>query len=180
MSIEKENLLLERISRKRDIGAFDAVFTQWYQVLVVYACNFVDMADAENVVQDVMTYLWENARYIRLQTSLRAYLKKSVKNRCLNLVNRGMVREKVVSAIGISVIDVVQELQPYSMDELARQLHQALAQLPEAQRKAFEYSRFKGLTYNEIAVRTGVSEKTVEYRISHAIGKLRVLLKDYK
>lgn len=40
-------------------------------------------------------------------------------------------------------------------------------------------NRFDNLTYNEIAERTGVSPKTVAYRISQALKILRVELKDY-
>ena len=46
-------------------------------------------------------------------------------------------------------------------------------------RKAFEMNRFEEMTYNEIAERTGVSPKTIAYRISQALKILRTELKDY-
>ena len=46
-------------------------------------------------------------------------------------------------------------------------------------RKAFEMNRFEEMTYNEIAERTGVSPKTIAYRISQALKILRTKLKDY-
>lgn len=40
-------------------------------------------------------------------------------------------------------------------------------------------NRFEEMTYNEIAERTGVSPKTIAYRISQALKILRTELKDY-
>ena len=40
-------------------------------------------------------------------------------------------------------------------------------------------NRFEEMTYNEIAERTGVSPKTIAYRISQALKILRTKLKDY-
>ena len=40
-------------------------------------------------------------------------------------------------------------------------------------------NRFGHLTYNEIAERTGVSPKTIAYRISQSLKILRTELKDY-
>lgn len=52
-------------------------------------------------------------------------------------------------------------------------------ELPEEYRKAFEMNRFGHLTYNEIAERTGVSPKTIAYRISQSLKILRTELKEY-
>lgn len=40
-------------------------------------------------------------------------------------------------------------------------------------------NRFEEMTYNEIAEQTGVSPKTIAYRISQALKILRTELKDY-
>ena len=54
----------------------------------------------------------------------------------------------------------------------------AIRELPDEYRKAFEMNRFEEMTYNEIAERTGVSPKTIAYRISQALKILRTELKD--
>jgi len=40
-------------------------------------------------------------------------------------------------------------------------------------------SRFKKMTYNQIAEKCGVSSKTVNYRITQALKILRIELKDF-
>ena len=46
----------------------------------------------------------------------------------------------------------------------------ALAALPEACRHAFLLNRFDGLSQREIALRMGISEKTVERHVLRALG----------
>lgn len=67
----------------------------------------------------------------------------------------------------------------YIEGELVALAARAIRELPEDYRKAFEMNRFGNLTYNEIAERTGVSSKTIAYRISQSLKILRTELKDY-
>ena len=67
----------------------------------------------------------------------------------------------------------------YIEDEILNLISKAINELPTDYRKAFELNRFENLTYNEIAEMTGVSFKTVAYRISQSLRILRVKLKDY-
>lgn len=67
----------------------------------------------------------------------------------------------------------------YVLNELAIKFQEALDQLPESYREAFVMHRFNNKNYKEIAAELGVSQKTVEYRISQAIKLLKVHLKDY-
>ena len=67
----------------------------------------------------------------------------------------------------------------YIVEELTRNIENALSRLPETYREAFEMNRFQSMTYNEIAEKLNVSSKTVDYRIQQALKLLRVELKDY-
>ena len=67
----------------------------------------------------------------------------------------------------------------YIEGELIALATKAIRELPEEYRKAFEMNRFGHLTYNEIAERTGVSPKTIAYRISQSLKILRTELKEY-
>lgn len=67
----------------------------------------------------------------------------------------------------------------FYIGELMALASKAIRELPDEYRKAFEMNRFEEMTYNEIAERTGVSPKTIAYRISQALKILRTELKDY-
>ena len=78
-----------------------------------------------------------------------------------------------------SVIDAVSIEDQTSVRELSSLLSDALEALPPEQREAFRKSRSEGLKYNQIAAESKVSVKTVEYRISQALRKLRFAFADY-
>jgi len=64
------------------------------------------------------------------------------------------------------------------VESLERLVEKAINELPEQCRKAFELSRYNELKYKEIADKMGISVKTVETHISHALKILRITLKD--
>ena len=128
---------------------------------------------------DVMVWLWENKEMQAFETSLKSYLFKAVKNRCLTLINRNEVKQRIEKMIFDNLQSQYDDPDFYVMQELTEKIEEALARLPENIREAFELNRFQNLTYNEIAERLGVSPKTIDYRIQQALKQLRIDLKDY-
>lgn len=63
---------------------------------------------------------------------------------------------------------------------LERRVHQALGQLPEAQREAIIMHRFEGLSFAEIAEALGLTESAVKVRAHRGYERLRELLADLK
>jgi RNA polymerase sigma-70 factor (ECF subfamily) len=56
--------------------------------------------------------------------------------------------------------------------ELLRRLQDAIASMPRKQRDIFLAHRLEGMSYAEIACRTGLSVKQVERQMARAITKL--------
>ena len=147
--------------------------------MCAYACQWVALEDAENVVQDIMLWVWQNHGNLHIEHSLRTYLFTATKNRCLTLINRGEMRQRIVSALHKTMEEQFANPDFYVLSDLAEKLEEALGALPESYREAFVKHRFENKSYKEIAAEMGVSQKTVEYRISQAIKQLRVSLRDY-
>ena len=61
---------------------------------------------------------------------------------------------------------------------LERQVRQALAKLPEAQREAIVLHRFEGMSFSEIAQVVGLSESAVRVRAHRGYETLRGLLEE--
>ena len=162
-----------------DREAFDKLFRRWYPSLVAYAGQFINREDAEDVVQDIMFNLWKNALTLTIRSDVNAYLYSAVKNRCLNYIDKAAVRDRYHSSVRQSVMDSAEDVSGMSVSEISSMLSDALGALPEEQRTAFVKSRANGLKYEEIARDGGVSVKTVEYRISKVLKKLRLALADY-
>ena len=178
LSAATDEILFRNIQQGYE-DAFEALFLRHYAALCAYARTFVEPDDGQEIVSDVMVWLWENRGMQTFELSLKSYLFRAVKNRCLTLITRNEVKQRIRQNIFEDLQSQYDDPDFYIVDELSRKIEEALQRLPENVREAFELNRFKNLTYNEIAVRLGVSPKTVDYRIQQALKQLRVELKDY-
>ena len=65
--------------------AMDYLFDNYYNSLCNHALRLVkDASVAEDVVQEVMMNIWKKRAQIKIESSLKAYLYRSVTNRSLN------------------------------------------------------------------------------------------------
>lgn len=165
--------------RAGDQHAFEALYRQFYKGLCAFAAQYIPLAEAEEVVQDTMMWLWEHRDTIDESLSLKTLLFTIVKNKALNLVTHEEIRRRVHQEI----IDKFQEEfdapDLYLNHELFALYRQALGKLQPEVRQAFELNRHRHLTHKEIAQQLGVSPQTVNYRIGQALKLLRTELKDY-
>lgn len=174
---EKDEILFLRLQNGEE-KAFDSLFLRYYSSLCAYARQFVEYEDGQDIVQDVMVWLWENREMHIADISLKSYLFKAVKNRCLTLNAHYEVRQRVLDRL-YADRKWMEDPDFYIVEELSRKIEEALQRLPDSYREVFELNRFQRLIYSEIAARLEVSSKTVDYRIQQALKLLRVELKDY-
>ena len=165
---------------------FEKIFKKYYRRMCFYARKFIDDDDlAEDIVQEVFSNLWERHQIFELDVVLRAYLFKSVYNRCLNHLNRQKLIQKHFDVINKELKEI--EIEYYgseknnvhSLFELEVKIEDAIALLPDQCRNVFELSRTKGLKNREIAELLNISIKVVEKHITKALVMLREDLKDY-
>ncbi|MDR2810883.1 MAG: RNA polymerase sigma-70 factor [Tannerellaceae bacterium] len=158
--------------------AFENIYRQYYGQLCLFASQYVDNDECEEVVQDVMLWLWENRIMLSYGISLKSFLFAAVKNKCTNKNIRKHIAKQALETVALTL--PLFESPTYSEEQEVRALlHKALLEIPMEYRITFEMNRFGRLTYNEIALRTGVSPKTVAYRISQTLKALRRNLRDY-
>ena len=55
--------------------------------------------DAEELIQELMLFIWENRNSLFVEISLKSYLFMAVKHRCLNAIKRQLYHERVHSLI---------------------------------------------------------------------------------
>ena len=172
-----EQYLLAEI-RDNNVRAFDTLFVKYYAQLCVFAMRYLDRDDAEEVVQNVMVWFWENRQKMQISTSLKSYLYSSVKNKCVTHINRDKMKEKAY-AIAYSKLNLTVELpEPDDAEEMVKMLEEAILKLPDSYRDALMRSRFDKKTYQEIAKELEISTKTVDYRIQQAFKLLRIEMKN--
>lgn len=179
LDTQQENFLLSAL-RQDNKEAFSLLFQKYYTDLVLFCGNFVrDKSSCEDIVQSIFLKLWNDRKSIRIETSLKSYLLRAVRNSCFDEFRHLEIVRQYESDPDHSVLDCYDTDNYILYSDLSAHLQQALDQLPAAYREAFEMNRFEGLKYREIAVRLNVSERTVEVRVSKALEMLRKLLKDF-
>ena len=176
--LSESNFLLSAIQRG-DQKAFDALFRRYYPVLCAYGHRFVDLEDAEEIVQDSLLWIWENRENLFIETSLSSYLFKMIYRKALNKLAHIDATQRADTRFYEEMQEMLQDTDLYQVEELTQRIKDAIATLPESYREAFVMHRFRDMSYKEIAEILGISPKTVDYRIQQALKQLRVDLKDY-
>lgn len=171
--------LLERLEQS-DMQAYEEIFTRYYTTLCAYTRLYVREEEiGENIVQDLMLWLWENRTTLHITESLSRYLFRATRNRCLKYLNHEMIERRVLGQLSEKLHDQFETPDFYVIEELQERIRKAVEQLPPSYREAFELNRFQHMTYEEIATRLNISPKTVDYRIQQSLKILRITLKEY-
>ena len=176
--LSESNFLLSAIQRG-DQKAFDALLRRYYPALCAYGHRFVDLEDAEEIVQDSLLWIWENRENLIIETSLSSYLFKMIYRKALNKLAHIDATQRADTRFYEEMQEMLQDTDLYQVEELTQRIKDAIATLPESYREAFVMHRFRDMSYKEIAEILGISPKTVDYRIQQALKQLRVDLKDY-
>lgn len=178
-SVKDEIALFDLVKYESSKNAYSILYLRYFPALKAYASLFVAPSETEDIVQSVLLDLWKKRSSIRITDSFSSYLFLSVRNRCLDTIRRDAFRSRTLSELKLSLIDEGVDFNLYSVSEIKMLIGKALEELPPEVRQTFEMSRFEGRSYKEIAKETGISVKTVEYRISLALKKLKASLADY-
>ncbi len=165
--------LLQRLV-SGDEAAYDAVFRTWYAPLVRFVEVMLRQHDeAEEVAQEVMLELWQHRAQIDPERPVQAWLFRAARNRALNVIRHGKVREASAPTIAVLASAPAPSDERVSATEMQAAMHEALAELPPRCREVFLLSRVQGLRNAEIAQQLGVSVKAVEGQMARALRTFR-------
>ncbi|MBK5722509.1 RNA polymerase sigma-70 factor [Dysgonomonas sp. Marseille-P4677] len=174
-----ESQLLARL--KKDCHqSYSILFSAYYKNLVLFAGTIVqDKTICEDIVQNIFLKLWNDRNELNIETSLKSYLLRSVRNSCLDHLRHKKIVDSYATKLFSSFNDFDSAEDYVLYSDLHQHLVEAISKLPEKQREAFTMSRYKEMKYKEIAEKLNISERAVEDRISKALAQLRISLKDF-
>lgn len=175
----KEDTILMAAIRNDNMDAYNKLFKKYYPSLCTYCYRFVPINEVEDIVQDVMIWVWENRKEEIIKTSLDQYLFRMVYNRSINKINQNEVKIRVENFFHEHIIGYEYNTDEVHLNELMKITNEAIENLPSQYKEAFIMHRFKEMSYKEIAENLQVSPKTVDYRIQQALKILRLSLRDY-
>ncbi len=139
-----------------------------------------DGTRAEEVVQEVFLRLWNDPeRFDSERGSLRSFLLAQTHGRAVDLLRSDSSRtrreEREARAAATAGYDIEREVWDLAV---ADRVKQAVAVLPDDERKAIELAYFGGHTYREVAEVLGAPEGTVKSRIRVGLKRMRSGLAD--
>lgn len=157
---------------------FQSIYKQYYAKLCVFAVTIInDEDEAEEIVQQVISKLWEQREKIDSIENLQSYLFRSVRNLCINIINHQKIEDKYKSEAWIELKNLeIQSVETESTEEQEKKLTHAIEQLPERCKEVLVMSKFEKMRNKEIAECLEVSVKAVEASITRAYTTLRKLM----
>ncbi|WAC14754.1 RNA polymerase sigma-70 factor [Dyadobacter pollutisoli] len=177
--LDDEYLIRKTFSQDPQKGC-ELLFRKYYTNLCNHAIRFVHSSEvAEDIVSEVFAAFWQSRTFELINTSYRAYLYKSVRNRSYNYLkwdlNRTSPMEVMTTPFAAHALNPCEALQ-YS--ELHQQVERIVQDMPPQCRKAYLLKRVEGKSLEEIAAELQITPKSVEALITRAIARLRNGLKD--
>lgn len=173
-----------------DEKAFKYIYDCHYVLLCRFAYQLLeDSSLAEEIVDDAIFYLWEHRADIEITHSIRAYLMRAVRNRCLNELNSLSHRKELrlssfmlpenMDFLDSIFIENDHPLGTLLEQELEEKLSRCIEDLPKECKAVFKKSRFEQKKYEEIAGELNISVNTVKYHIKNALASLENHMADY-
>lgn len=161
--------------REDSEAAFTQIYYQYWKLLFAVAANKLDnIADAEEIVQEVFADLWRRRHEIRIEQSLKAYLATAVKFQVYTLLAK---KHREANALPDPEVWATSPDDTFRQKELQEQLYQVTQELPDKCRLVYQLSREAGLSNKEIAAKLDISEKTVENQMTKALKRLRTVFR---
>lgn len=169
---------------KKNLHHFESLFQKLQPRLFAYCCKYVENEElARDIVQECLVELWEN--YENISNSYERYMIVAVKNRCISHFRTLQLQSKFSESVQLKIKEfefhpsIPDPLTDIYMKEIGELLQEYIEKLPDKCRQIFIMSRQEGLKNQEIADRLGISVRTVEAQIYHALKSIRIGLKDY-
>jgi RNA polymerase sigma-70 factor (family 1) len=156
-----------------DEFALAEIYERYWSKLYLQAYNVIrDRQIAEDIVQEVIVQLWIR-RSVAEIASLKAYLYTCIKYQTFKALPTARAKTNLMQE-HIAFVDDTGDL--VMAKDFQQQLDIAVSKLPAKCRDVFNLSRKDHLSTKEVALRLGISPKTVENQLTIALRRIRFVL----
>jgi len=163
-----------------DQKAFDMLFDRYWSCMYTSAYNYLrDTEISAEIVHDVFLNIWQKRKEFQI-ISVKNYLTSSTRYHVYKCL-----KERKASAL-VYVENYKDDLNAKQENEgeerlvrldLESSIQSHLLQLPKRCREIFLLSRMQQMNNDEIAAHLGISKRTVENQLTHALKFLRLHFK---
>lgn len=170
--------LLHAIAR-RDEAALGSLYDRYRLILFGLLVRILNSREeAEDILQEVFVQVWRRAAdFDEMRGKPFTWLVTLARSRAIDRLRLLGARDRVAIAAARDAPDEASDAALDAFRSEQRQIvAEALAELPEDQRRALVLAYFEGLTQSEIAARLGSPLGTIKTRMRSGMIKLRTLL----
>ncbi|MDT0678330.1 RNA polymerase sigma factor [Autumnicola musiva] len=151
--------------------SFKRLFYLYYDSLVIYAEGYLyDRASSEDVVQEVFICFWEHADTINITTSIKGYMYKMVRNKCLNHLKKLDISDKL-EILEYTHIRVPDNHPNKLQDERIKKFNKVshlIESMPNRMREIFNLKYKQNYSYSEISRELNISTNTIKTQLKRA------------
>ena len=173
--MSKEEKILVYLMKAGNSFAFEKLYFNYSKKLYNFAFNILkSKEDAEGIVQNVFTKIWEIRSEINTELSFGGYIFRIAKNMMLNQLRKKIIEKEYLNYLLTMPEDTSLPVeQEINFLELNLEIERIINELPEKRREILRLSRHEGLTYREIAEKMNISVNTVNTQISKSLEHIR-------
>lgn len=174
-----EAKLIERL-RQGDMRSYEVLFRRYYPLFVSFCRGMVkDTSLAEDICQNVFMKIWIHRDRLNPALSLRNYIFVLCKREIIDYFRVSRTSSFIaLEQLGNPDIPVADHTSPLSIQHLRTRVRSVFTTLPPKRREVFFLSRVRNMSNQEIAMRMGLSVRTVEKHIQLALQTFRSSLGD--
>ena len=171
-TLENEAQLVKSLS-KGNLLAFNTLYKEYSGRLYRFSIGYLKSeAEAEELVQEVFTVIWEKRKNLKEELSFKSFLFTIAFNIIRkHFRTKAYLSEYFKKSTGDDLD--MQTSQKTTYDSLYQYITELVNQLPERRKEIFIKSRFEGLSIKEIAEELKISHKTVENQLTDALRFIR-------
>ena len=168
---ENTDAVLLELIRVGDQQAFKALYERYWTPLWSYARNaMANSDDAEDIVQELFTTLWEMRASLRITSSLKAYLFRATLNKVIDRIDRSKYQSTYLDDLkrtydeGNYMIDG-----KLFEQELMCRFEACMGEMPPKMRTIFSLRRIEQMTHQQISDYLKISRDNVNRQIKNAL-----------
>ncbi|QNL51008.1 sigma-70 family RNA polymerase sigma factor [Olivibacter sp. SDN3] len=171
--MEQEDTLLLQQIQEGSILAYEQLFKKYYKPLVLQARFLLnEEMEAEDLVQNLFVKMWQKNIFTFVNSSIKAYLQRAVRNECLHVLEKKKVHERKMLQYFASLEKPI-ENDTLEARETQVQIENVLKDLPMQRLTAFKLVYFEKKKYQEAANEMGISINSIKTHLKLAIKSLQ-------
>ncbi len=160
----------------KDPEVFGELYALYSRKMYRFAVSFCgDRELAGDIVQDVFASLWERRDRLVIEGPAEHYFIRAVKLKVFQALRAQEVRRRHQDSLAVSLFENSTSDDVY-FRALQEDHSRRVQALPPRRQEIFRMSLEDGLSNKEISGRLSISEKTVEYHITHTVRFLKKFL----